>query len=119
MNLCYFFNLIFTVINDERSFEEKVGTNLFVLVYYDKCKHKCLELKKAIEYLSQKYYLIDVKKDADAAKKLNQMGVTAESQYPVMFVNANAQMDPYNSKEVEEKLSVVLKEKLISSPESE
>ena len=107
MNILSFIKSVLTVIEDERSFEEAVQTNLFVLVYNSECKGRCKELQNAIGYLSQDYYAIDISKDTEAARKMNDLKITKDSSYPIVFYKSDIYLDPYNSQKIIDALSVV------------
>lgn len=110
MFLFGFIQSIFGVIDDTRSFIEKVHTNLIMITYYKECNDRCAELKKATEYMTMKYYFIDVSKDKDAAENMNKFGISAESQYPVMFFKQNIYPNPYDNEDIENLLVVVKKQ---------
>ncbi|ORD93255.1 hypothetical protein ECANGB1_486 [Enterospora canceri] len=102
VNIGVFLGSAFGIISDEKSFDERVQSGLFSLVYYNKCGHKCKELQNAIGYISQSYYLVDISKDIEAAGKMNSYGIMDAEEYPMIFYNGKFFPDPYESKELDQ-----------------
>lgn len=101
--MLFFLNIanIFSEIHETRAFEDKIKTKLFVLTYYDKCDHKCMDIKNGIEQISHDYYKVDIVNDKAAALYMNKIGIINASAYPILFFRGDIYPDPFNSKDID------------------
>ncbi len=81
-----------------RTFRDKVGTGLFVIVNNGECLGLCLDTKQAMDLISEKYYYVDPKNDSSVGEYLDKIGAKFQKGQPILFYKTKIALNPTQNK---------------------